>query len=140
MKGYFFVSVSWALIGTVIYVLFEWQAAKNLKQHALCEVAQQYMEDLDAQAWSSTTGLSLFAYNEHKEAGLLTPKGIVIVADESISGAGTETVILGHVEHVSGSDIDNQLIRAAAGQWIPDEIKQEIRRAIKSLGSACNRY
>lgn len=140
MKGCFFVSVSLALIGTVIYVLFEWQAAKNRKQHALCEVAQQHMEGLNAQAWSSTTGLSLFAYNEHKEAGLLTPKGIVIVTDESINGAGTETVLLGYVEHVSGSDIDNQLIRASEGQWVPDEVKQEIRRAIKSLGSACNRY
>jgi hypothetical protein len=139
MKGYFFVSISLALMGTLIYVLFEWEAAKKRKQHALCEVAQQYMEGLDAQAWSSTTGLSLYAYNEHKEAGLLTPKGIVIFTDESISSSGTEAVIPGYVEHFSGSDIDNQLIRAA-GPGIPDEIKQEIRRAIKSLGAACNRY
>ncbi|KDD66107.1 hypothetical protein ABH912_005465 [Pseudomonas sp. BT76 TE3572] len=140
MKVYFFVSVSLALMGTVIYVLFEWEAAKNRKQHALCEVAQQYMEGLDAQAWSSTTGLSLYAYNEHKEAGLLTPKRIVIVTAGSIRGAGTEAVIPDYVEQFSGSDIDNQLIRAAAGQWIPDEIKQEIKRAIKSLSAACNRY
>jgi len=140
MKVHFFVTIFLVLMGTVIYVLFECEAAKNRKQHALCEVAQEYMEGLDAQAWSSTTGLPLYAYNEHKEAGLLTPKGIVIVTDGIISGAGTEAVIPGYVEQFSGSNIDNQLIRAAAGQWIPNEIKQEIKRAIKSLGVACNRY
>jgi len=140
MKFYFCVSVCLALLGTAIYILFEWEAAKYRKQHVLCEAAQQYMEGLNAQAWSSTIGLSLYVYNEHKEAGLLKPKGIVIVTDRSMSGAGSEAVIPDYMGQLCGTDIDNQLVRAAAGQWISNEIKQEIKRAIKLLGVACNKY
>lgn len=132
--------ITLTVIGVVMYGLFELEFAENRKQAALCEVARQYMEDLDAGARASTTGLFVNAYVEHKEAASLTSMEVAIGTNGSISRASIEGAIPHYVERFSDAGINIQLTPSAQEQRIPDDSEQEIKRAEKALSAACNRY
>lgn len=147
MKGKFLgAAATLAIMGAVSYGLSTWEASENPQRSELCKTAQQRVKALEIQARALAAGLSVDGYAEAEKAEV---GRLVHALDTAGNEQEVEAVINAHAAtveaQVAASDAEvrsrgDQLFleQRLKEQRIPDDVKQQLKRAEKALATACN--
>lgn len=134
-----------AIIGTMAYVLIQWEAVGYQKRDVLCGEARQSLKGVEIRARALAAGLSLEAYSRDEEAKVAT---LINALDGATNEAEVNAVIEAHAAalEAQAAAIDAQvdtrgdqlfLEQRLMKQRIPADVKQELQRAAKVVSVTC---